>query len=455
MTFRRRLTLWSTLVAAVSILICSLVAAWYVYRLEQIDADRIATEESAHFFEQLAEHGGPRFDWTRIEVEAREWLPVRNPPHFLEVRRGREVLWRSGNLPAPGFVDYPAGRHEMTFGARTLKLFINEKDGITLALGSDTASARREALGVLAATLAGLPVALIFAWLGGRKLASLAVEPVRQMTSAAEKITAQHLDRRVPVPAVEDEIKRHALVLNAAFARLERSYHQAARFSADASHELKTPLTALRAGIEALLHSPELSDGDHAAMSSLLEQTQRLSGIIASLLLLARADAGKLVLDIGSHDLTPLIEACVEDARIMASPRQIQVAASLPATAPAAIDPSRFAQILSNLLDNAVKYNHDNGGIKVTLTAKDALWHLSVAGTGSGIPADSAGRLFDRFFRAAHTAEIPGQGLGLSLSRELARAHGGDVRFVASADGWTEFVVEVPAVPAPAGGPVP
>jgi signal transduction histidine kinase len=273
----------------------------------------------------------------------------------------------------------------------------------------------------------------------------MAVGPVEQMTAAAERVTAEQFHQRVPVPPVRDEMQRLAKVLNSAFDRLERSYQQALRFSADASHELKTPLTILRTCIEAMLESATLTDGDRAAVATLLEQTQRLSNIIGSLLLLSRADAGRLTLNLTPEDLTLLTQACVDDARILAEQRHVQLECSLPPSAPAQVDALRFSQIASNLLDNAVKYNHEGGKVEVSLTKRDGSWRFSVANTGPGIPAGHRERLFERFFRAEHTAKENGQGLGLSLARELAHAHGGEIQIVRSGEGWTEFEVTFPA----------
>ena len=442
--FRRRLTVWSTLVAAVSIVICGAGAAWFVHEREVEEIGAELRAESAHFFSELENHGGVKFDWQKVESEIREWLPPRNPPRFMEIRTGAEVRWRSKNLPAPGFAAHAAGFRNVHPGREGLRLLVSERGGVTFAVAADLGQAGAMVRTLVLALLAGLPLALAFAWLGGRRLAGLAVAPVEEMTAATEHITAERLDRRVPVPAVADEIQRLATVLNATFDRLQRSYEQALRFSADASHELKTPLTILRASIEAVLDSPSLADHDREAISGLLDQTRRLANITSSLLLLARADAGRLVLDAAEHDLAPLTEACAEDARIVAEESGVQVDCQLPPAAPARVDTLRFAQILSNLLDNAVKYNHPGGTVRVTLSDAGAAWRLGIANTGPGIAPEHQARLFERFFRAEHSAETSGQGLGLGLARELARAHGGDIALARSDGEWTEFALTLP-----------
>ena len=435
---------WSTLVAAVALVVSGAITALVVHRRELALMDERLRVESAHFFTEIHLHGGVKFDWRRIDSEIREWMPQTNPPRYMEIRTGEEVRWRSANYPATGFLVSPATLSTIPRQGGDLRMLIDEEQGVTFTIGADLGAERSLLVALGCALLAGLPVALAFAWFGGRRLAQAAVKPLEEMTDAAERITAEHIDQRLPVPKVQDEVQRHAVVLNLTFDRLERSYQQALRFSADASHELKSPLTAMRASIEAMLHSPALDEHERIAVSGLLEQTRRLSSIISSLLLLARADAGRLRLDLQNHDIAALIAGCVEDTRIMAEERRIRVECTLPPTASAHLDPVRFSQITSNLLDNAVKYNRTDGEIRVALTEDGAMWHLSVANTGPEIPPEMRRRLFERFFRAEHSNEESGQGLGLSLSRELARAHGGDVELARSESGWTEFVLRLP-----------
>ena len=446
--FRRRLTLWSTLLVVVALLICGGCAALFVHRWAVADLDGELRAESDHFFSELHAHGGSRFDWPSIDEELREWLPPMQPPRFMEIRTvSGEIRHRSQNLPEPGFAGQAPGLRDIQVGGTRLRVFVGEGDGVAFAVAADLRGTDAVAIDLLVAFLAGLPLALVFAWLGGRWLAALALAPVEEITAAAEGVTAKRLDRRVPVPAIADEIQRLALVLNATFDRLERSYGQALRFSADASHELKTPLTVLHTSIEAVLDSTGLADPDREAIDGLLDQTRRLANIISSLLLLARADAGHLVLEATEDDLVPLTEACVEDARIVSEAQQVRVDIHLPPAAPARVDALRFAQILSNLLDNAVKYNRTGGTVRVTLAEAGAWWRLCVANTGPGIAPEHQARLFERFFRAEHSAETSGQGLGLGLARELARAHGGDIALARSDSEWTEFVLTLPQSP--------
>ena len=437
LTLERRVMLWSALVVSVSLLVCGGGGAWFLHRRAVKDLDRHAMETAQHFFQLVKEHGGEAFNWADLH-EVEEWLPDELQPELVELHRNGELYFRSEKLgdtalpesKSPQFIYLPMGR------MRTLTA-IHPAMTMRVAVPTDR-------LDHLARTFAsiitvGLPAMLVFAFFGGRWIAKLALDPVRQITESAEGITSRHLDLRMPVPAAQDEIRRLAMVLNATLDRLQASFQQAMRFSADASHELKTPLTVLHSGLEALLHSPTLSDADRASVADALETAKRLNAITRSLLLLARADAGRLHLELQPTDFSLLLEDCLEDARIMAEAQSITLEADVPPAALVLGDAVRLQQIAGNLLDNAVKYNAPGGRIRVEVSPGDDAWHLTISNTGKGIPPMQAGQIFERFHRGDHHAKISGTGLGLSLSRELARAHDGSLELQRSDSEWTTF----------------
>jgi signal transduction histidine kinase len=455
--FRTWIALWSTLLAALVLVVSGVCAAFFVQHRARVQLQEEMEFEAEHFLSELQQHGGAAFDWARIGAVVREWLPPESSPRLIEVRTNEgQLRFRTRDLKEPGFGLPPSGVHDIAVAGQTFMVIAKTRDGVTFLIGTSLEETRELLASLVQALAWALPVALVIAWLGGRWLAARAVQPVEKITAAAEQITAAQLNHRVPVPPVADEMQRLAIVLNSTLNRLERSYTQASRFSADASHELKTPVTVLRASIEALLESPFLEAADRVATAGLLEQTHRLSSIISSLLLLARADTNQLVLDTAPHDLTELISACVEDARILAAERSVTVSCELPPSpACARVDRIRFSQILSNLLDNAVKYNQRDGRIRLTLSSHGPVWELRVANTGPGIAPQDRPRIFERFFRAEHTTEQNGQGLGLSLVRELTLAHGGEIVLADSAKGWTEFLLTLPKAPEPASATSP
>jgi signal transduction histidine kinase len=443
-TLGAKLTAWSTLMVGFVLLICGIGAGLYIEN-EQIEALDDQLRNEAHtFFGEVARQRG-QLDWNRrSRVDA--ILPLTRTKRYaaIESTDGRS-LYRPKRAVHPNLAGLSPGMHTIKIGKETHRLGVFPAEGVTLYLGAELNEINTDSKALLVGFLVGLPLLVGTIAFGGWWLARQALAPVREITIAAEQITADRLDRRLPTPRVRDEIGRLIDVLNAMFDRLDASFRQATRFSADASHELKTPLTVLRAGIEDLLESPSLLPNDQAAVSALLEQTRRLSSITESLLLLARADAGRLQLDFAPGDVAEIVTACAEDARIMAEPSAITIETDVPATLVASIDARRLGQIVLNLLDNAVKYNRQGGLVRVKVegTGRNAV--ITIANTGAGIPEAHAPQLFKRFFRSDAHPDTPGHGLGLSIARELARAHHGDLQLVQSDSEWTVFAVSIMA----------
>lgn len=237
----------------------------------------------------------------------------------------------------------------------------------------------------------------------------------------------------------------------AALEHTTEELQRSARFSADASHQLKTPVTVLRAGLEELLARENLTPAECQEISALIHQTYRLSGVIEDLLLLSRLDAGRLRVDFAPLDLAPLIAASLDDLSAVPDSLELTVETDLPVTLLVAGEKRYTALILQNLLENARKYNQPAGRVRVAARLDGARAVLTVGNTGRTIPPAAQSHIFERFHRGGMGENVPGYGLGLNLARELARLHGGDLRLARSADGWTEFEVSfrlAPATPA-------
>lgn len=292
-----------------------------------------------------------------------------------------------------------------------------------------------------------LPVVLVVAALGGWWVSGRALAPLRALATAAENVRADQLDRRVPVVAANDEIRRLADVLNAMLARLESSFQQAQRFAADASHELRTPLTIMQGEIERLLRSPDPDRLPESRLLSLQEEIARLDRITEQLLLLAQFDAGRTAPAARPVDLSALVRETVEDAWVLADARQVTMTSDLAGGLRVTGNGEHLRRALLTLLDNATRYNVPGGRVLCTLAGKGDHAELRVGNTGPGIPVASRGQLFHRFFRADPARSRGGHGLGLSLAREIARAHGGTLELeAATPDGWTGFVLTLPLV---------
>ncbi len=257
---------------------------------------------------------------------------------------------------------------------------------------------------------------------------------------------------KLAVASAEDREQRARA--EAALELTSEELQRAARFSADASHQLKTPVTVLRAGLEELLAEENLTPEECANISALIHQTYRLSGVIEDLLLLSRMDAGRLKIDFSPVNLTQLIEAALDDLLAQPGEWELAVETDFPPDLYVAGDKGYLSLILQNLLENARKYNRPAGRVRLTAGERDGAVVLTIGNTGRCIPPAAHARIFERFHRGEVGENVPGYGLGLNLARELARIHQGDLRLLKSEDDWTEFEVRfrVAAQAMPAGG---
>jgi heavy metal sensor kinase len=327
---------------------------------------------------------------------------------------------------------------------RTWRFAVLGNDQVTLVIGTDLAGFQAEIRRFRNTCLVAAPAALLLLAAAGWLLALRALRPVKVIAHVTGGITAAGLDRRVPVMAADREFRELIDVINGMLARIERSYRQATRFSADAAHELKTPLTILQGQLEQAVQAAPAGSLEQRTCAGLLEEVQRLKSIVRKLLLLAQADAGQLRLNRQRIDVGEMVQRAAEDLRDQAPDIRLQVAAEGGVFIDG--DADLLGQALQNLLSNACKFNDDRKDIRIALHAAGGRARLTVANTGAGIPAAEQDRLFERFYRAdqARNREVDGSGLGLSLAREIARAHGGDLVLDRSDAELTRFALTLP-----------
>jgi signal transduction histidine kinase len=258
----------------------------------------------------------------------------------------------------------------------------------------------------------------------------------------ASHLIARRLSAPVAKLAVDSEENRaRRKRVEAALASKQEELQRSTRFSADASHQLKTPVTVLRAGIEELLGRENLEPAMYDELSALHHQTYRLTGVIDDLLLLSRMDAGRLKIEFGSVDLSQLVEEWLDDLNALPDPLGLDVKTDVPAELSISGERRYASLILQNLLENARKYNRSGGRIHVTGREDDGSVYLTVGNSGPAIPPEMQPYIFERFSRGANGEKIAGHGIGLNLARELARLHGGELNLVSSDNEWTEFEV--------------
>ena len=252
-------------------------------------------------------------------------------------------------------------------------------------------------------------------------------------------IASHFVATRLATPV--EKLARTSEENRAALESTSQELQRTARYSADASHQLKNPVTVLRAGLETLLARDDFKPEVYDELSSLVHQTYRLTGVIDDLLLLARMDAGRVQLQSQPVNLAGLIEEWLDDLSALDESRDLRTETNLPADLYVAGEQRYTSLIVQNLLENARKYNRAGGKIDISAQKTNGSVVLRVGNTGRGIPRDAQAHLFERFFRGPNHNGASGHGLGLNLARELARLHGGDLRLVRAEEDWTEFEV--------------
>ncbi len=291
----------------------------------------------------------------------------------------------------------------------------------------------------------GLP-ALLIGIIGGSLLMRRALLPIEELTEALEKTTASNLAEPVARSGNGDELDRMSAVFNGMKERLGASFTQAREFTLHASHELKTPLTILHGTLEQMMGDSGTPAAHRERITSMLEEVQRLSVIVGQLAFLAKADGGLLENTHGAVVLNELVRDLVEDLTLLSAAQNISVTLTACQPAEVAGDRMRLRQLLLILGDNAVKHNHKNGGIVLSLHQDGQQVVFRITNTGPVLPLELRSRVFERFLRgdASHGSAIEGSGLGLSIAESIARSHQGAVVFEVLPDDRTQLTLTLP-----------
>jgi heavy metal sensor kinase len=290
---------------------------------------------------------------------------------------------------------------------------------------------------VLIATLLGY-------WLSGRSLA-----PVNRIIRTAEEIGVENLSRRLDVPRPRDELRRLTETLNAMLGRIETSFRRITQFTADASHDLRTPVAVIRATAEIAMRKNRSGEEYREALSRILETSVETSGLLENLLVLARADAGAAGLEMHPLDLGSHVKKAQERGAILAATKSLSFTSQVPESAVMVrADAIAIDRLLLILVDNAVKYTPSGGRCEIALSVSEREAHISVTDTGMGIEASELESIFERFHRADQTRsrETAGAGLGLAIARWISSVHGGSITAESSAGSGSVFHVRLPAI---------
>ena len=301
-------------------------------------------------------------------------------------------------------------------------------------------------LGEILVVLAlGLPVIVVLAGVGGYILARRALAPIDHLAAESRRITADRLHERLSVPNAHDEIGRLARVINDTFARLESSFGQLRRFTADASHELRTPLAVIRGIGELGLRETRTPAEYKEAMGSMLEEVDRLTRLVDTLLQLSRGDAGTIRLTRDVVDLGDLARDVVSSLGLLAEERRQRLDVAATANVRVMADRLVLRDAVTNLVDNAIKYGPEGSTIRINVDGGREQATLTVADEGAGIAAAHRDRIFDRFYRIdeGRAREMGGTGLGLAIAKWAVEANGGQIALDSAGTG-SVFRISLP-----------
>lgn len=347
--------------------------------------------------------------------------------------------WRAGarekHLPGGGELLI----YELPFTARDGSRFLIE-------VGAPYDSVEDVLRGLLLALAVGLPVCIAVAAAGGYWIMRRALRPLDEVAGGAERITSRNLNERLPVAKTGDELERLSVALNRMIARLEESFQYIRRFTADASHELRTPLTVLRGELEAMAQRATLDGDVRDTAGSALEETERLTKIVESLLAISRLDAGEAQMEQVSFDLAELTRTTTEQMRLLAEDKAIKLHVEVNGAVSLVCDRARIKQVIVNLVDNAIKYTPEGGAVRVSVRDENGHAVLRVEDNGAGIPAEALPHVFDRFYRVdkARSRQMGGAGLGLAIVKSIVTAHGGQVTVESDEGRGSRFCVSLP-----------
>lgn len=287
-------------------------------------------------------------------------------------------------------------------------------------------------------------IGLALAGLGAMWTSKRAMRPLERVVSTAQRLTASDLAERIVSSRDDDrEFAQLINVLNGMMQRLETSFQQAIRFTADASHELKTPLAIMLADLDDAVRHAAPGSVEHERFVSLFDEASRLKQITQSLLLLSQADAGRLPIHPETYDLSADLSRLLEDGEILCEQADLTLEHHINPDVIVHADRALLRQVFQNLLSNAIKYNRPQGRVTLQLAQQDPQAVFTVTNTGPAIPSAHQSRLFERFFRGdqAHNRTNDGFGLGLNIATELARANGAELKLASSKEDETVFTV--------------
>lgn len=449
-TARARLTLWYTVALSIIILFFSGGIYFFVSISLQEQADR-QLRERTDTIEKILKLGPDE-----MREEIRELMEFDSTAIFL-VMDGNTQLAATNSWKEGGLDRFFAGNKTTPLHLWTspngrpyrlqTKLVSVPTHSYRITVAIDEEQAHQLMNLVVTLILIGIPAAITVAFAGGYFIAGHVLAPVNLMAAKAGEITAEGLADRLPVKNPDDEFGRLATVFNQTFARLEDSFERMRRFTSDASHELRTPLTVIRSVGEVGLQEDNDVHACREVIASMLEETDRLTRLVDSLLTLSRADAGLTLFERKWTDLGALAADVIDCLQVLAEEKGQVLTLDAKEPILANIDPSTFRQALINLLDNAVKYTPPNGRIGVAVRRSvEGMAVLEITDEGPGISRENHSRIFERFYRIdkGRSRDSGGAGLGLAITRWAVEVNGGRIEVESEEGRGSTFRIVLP-----------
>ena len=434
-----RLALWYALAATVTFA-CLSVAGYFMLEKHLIHGlDLLNAAE----FQQIEAHLGPDHKTLSaevIEARIRETTEYASVLFYIDVhRKDVGMIFRSTNLHGQTIPDIP---HQRTYnaalpdtGEMRVGEFILAPFDVMMATPLRPVLAVMDGYVEISAAL--IAVMLVVSAALGLGLSRLALRPLRLIQATANRIRSDHMSERIAVADVRDEISNLARLLNQMFDRLEASFDQTRRFTADASHELKTPLSLMRLQTEKLLNEEGVTASQEEAFQGLLDEMDRLDKIVEDLLFLSRAESGVLTLDLQPLQPDRFLQTFEQDARVLAEHRGLECVCAHEGNGPVSFDGKWIRQVLLNLVKNSLSVASPGSVITVSSTVVGEMWRVSVEDDGPGVSEEQREHIFERFVRIGVPARANDQGcgLGLAICRSIVELHGGRISAAAGAAG--------------------
>ena len=429
-----RLALWYALAATATMLVLFLAGRYFLEQYVIHSLDLLNQDEFVQIRAELGDHYD-ELTPDQIQVRLRQTTAYQSILFYVEIQqKSKGTVFRSPNLGGHAMPDVK-GKHIFngTIPGFPFELRVAEfvSGPMDILIGTSKEQVKTVMDGYSNVFFGAVGAMLVISGFLGFILSRYALRPLRIIQETATHIGSDNLGERIPVSAVQDELSDLARLLNQMFDRLESSFNQVRRFTAEASHELKTPLSLIRLQAEKLLVEGGLSASQEESVQVQLEEIARLNQIIEELLFLSRAEAQAITLYRKAEDPIRFLHLFAQDGKVLAESRGIKLEETQEGFGTVEFDPRWVRQVLLNLLANALNVAPSGSTIRLRSRVLENVWEVSLEDEGPGVPSEQRERICERFVRLESSpAEHfqTGSGLGLAISRSIVELHKGSIR---------------------------